>query len=178
MKFIKSNAYGNDFLLVARADAGDGRPDVLAQAMCDRHAGVGADGLIFYTLTADGAVMRLHNADGGRAEVSGNGLRCLAALVIERRGVRLPGPAVSGGAGANVVPPVPVVIETDAGPKVLAPISRFHERVTFRAAMGPARDVRQAEVDAAGGKVRAVLLSMGNPHCVIPGPLPTEDEFR
>ena len=52
--------------------------------MCDRHAGVGADGLIVYDRTSQGARMRLFNADGGRAEVSGNGVRGLAALAAPR----------------------------------------------------------------------------------------------
>ncbi len=174
MKFIKSNAYGNDFLLVARPEAGDRRPDLLARAMCDRHAGVGADGLILFDPTADGATMRLYNADGGRAEVSGNGLRCLAALVIRQRGIVLPGP----GATAGSPPPAPVIIETEAGPKTLTPLSSLHDRITFRAAMGAARDVREAEIEAAGRRVKAVLLSMGNPQCVIPGPLPADEDFH
>jgi diaminopimelate epimerase len=172
MRFIKSNAYGNDFLLVERAAAGDARAGDLARATCDRHAGVGADGLILYDLTAQGAVMRLLNADGSRAEVSGNGLRCLAALVIARRGAQLPEGSAAGAA------PAPVIIETEAGAKPLTPIARDHGRVTFRAAMGPARNVRQVEIDAAGERVDAVLLSMGNPQCVIAGPLPAEERFR
>ncbi|MDE3155213.1 MAG: hypothetical protein KGN76_08920 [Acidobacteriota bacterium] len=175
MKFIKSNAYGNDFLLVARQDAAGHRPDVLARTMCDRHAGVGADGLILFEPTADGATMQLYNADGGRAEVSGNGLRCLAALVVEQRQIGLPAP---GGPAAGGPPLAPVVITTDAGPKALTPLSRSHERVTFRAAMGAARDIRQADIDVAGRRVKAVLLSMGNPQCVIPGPLPSEADFQ
>ena len=49
--------------------------------MCHRHTGIGADGLILYTLRDRGATMRLLNADGSWSELSGNGLRCLAALV-------------------------------------------------------------------------------------------------
>jgi diaminopimelate epimerase len=56
----------------ARPRAGDG----------DRHAGIGADGLIVYVRTSQGARMRLFNADGGRAEVSGNGVRGLAAWLL------------------------------------------------------------------------------------------------
>ena len=77
--FTKAHAYGNDFLyvpLAAPVDAG-----TWARRLCDRHRGVGADGLIFYTPTPLGAAMTLFNADGSKSELSGNGLRGLAAIV-------------------------------------------------------------------------------------------------
>ena len=88
----KAHAYGNDFLFtpvnqVAEID-GNVRAE-LARRICDRHSGIGADGLVYYDLTEAGAAMTLHNADGGLAEVSGNAVRCLAALVAgERRDLR------------------------------------------------------------------------------------------
>ena len=57
----------------------------LARTLCARHTGVGGDGLIVYAFTPDGATMRLINADGSPSELSGNGLRCLAALVMRER---------------------------------------------------------------------------------------------
>ena len=66
----------------ARTSAAGVALDALAREMCDRHTGIGADGLIVYEPTADGASMRLFNADGSRAEVSGNGVRGLAALLL------------------------------------------------------------------------------------------------
>ena len=82
IRFVKAHAYGNDFLYV-RADAVDGvRLDAFARELCDRHTGIGADGLIVYEPRPDGASMRLFNADGGRAEVSGNGVRALGAILL------------------------------------------------------------------------------------------------
>ena len=86
MKFSKLQATGNDFILVdtltgpRKGDWGE-----LARAMCDRHFGVGADGLILvqYSTSAD-LKMRLFNSDGSEAEVSGNGLRCFAKYAIEK----------------------------------------------------------------------------------------------
>ena len=67
MHFTKAHAYGNDFLYVARSTvADDAALDALAREMCDRHTGIGADGLILYAPDADGASMRLCNADGSR----------------------------------------------------------------------------------------------------------------
>ena len=82
MKFTKAHAYGNDFLYVEERDVQGCALSALAREMCDRHTGVGADGLIVFGHTHAGARMRLHNADGSQAEVSGNGVRGLAALLL------------------------------------------------------------------------------------------------
>ena len=81
MRFTKAHAYGNDFLYVLTRDVERATLDSVARELCDRHRGVGADGLIVYGPTPDGAAMRLFNADGGSAEISGNGVRGLAALL-------------------------------------------------------------------------------------------------
>ena len=83
LKFAKAHAYGNDFLYVRAEDVAGARLDALAHEMCDRHAGVGADGLIVYEPAADEVRMRLLNADGSRAELSGNGVRALGALLLQ-----------------------------------------------------------------------------------------------
>jgi diaminopimelate epimerase len=158
MRFAKAHAYGNDFLYVTERAAGARAFSALAIELCDRHTGVGADGLIVYTPTPDGARMQLFNADGGRAEVSGNGLRGLGALLLadpqdERSHV---------------------IVETDAGPKRLDRLARTGVRQTFRAAMGMPTDVRQEAIDVGGERVRAVVLNLGNPQCVVLGPLPDE----
>ena len=83
LRFSKAHAYGNDFLYLRRADVGSGIAlDSLARELCDRHTGIGADGLMLYEATPDGASMQLLNADGSRSEVSGNGVRGLAALLL------------------------------------------------------------------------------------------------
>ena len=86
MKFSKLQATGNDFILT---DALTGSKKThwgeLARAICDRHFGVGADGLMLaqHSTIAD-LKMRLFNSDGSEAEVSGNGLRCFAKYAIEK----------------------------------------------------------------------------------------------
>lgn len=80
LTLAKLHATGNDFLVHA-ALTGTGEPPAPGVvALCDRHRGVGADGLITIQAGRDGADCRmvLHNADGGRAEMTGNGSRCLA----------------------------------------------------------------------------------------------------
>jgi len=153
MKLIKAHAFGNDFLLVAEDQVRDPAAVVhLARAVCERHRGIGADGLIVFAETAAGASMRLLNADGSYSEISGNGVRCLAAwLAAARPGARA------------------IDIETDAGLKRLKVLDRAGSRVTFRAAMGPPTDVTQVRLDAAGEQVEAVTMRVGNPQCVVLG---------
>lgn len=86
MKFSKLQAAGNDFILIDTITGPKGGDwEELARAMCDRHFGVGADGLI---LMQDSTIadlkMHLFNSDGSEAEVSGNGLRCFAKYATER----------------------------------------------------------------------------------------------
>jgi diaminopimelate epimerase len=162
LKFAKAHAYGNDFLYVRDADVQAAALDVLAREMCDRHAGIGADGLIVYAASTGDARMRLFNADGSRAEVSGNGVRALAALLLQGE-TRLE---------------AAVAIHTEAGVKHLSRLGREGSRQTFRASMGAPRDVRKIlPIEIAGEPVQPILLSMGNPQCVLVGPLPDEQRF-
>lgn len=162
VRVTKAHAYGNDFLLVP---ASDGRRDLaeLARRLCHRHNGVGGDGLILYELRPAGATMQLLNADGSDSELSGNGLRCLAALVARAQGL-------SPGASLQV--------QTDAGSKRLDLIDRQGERYTFRAAMGAPEDLREEMIPVAGESIRASVLRIGNPQCVVLGPLPDAVRFH
>src|SRR5215470_6748331 len=86
MDFVKTQALGNDFILVERAAIAtkdDGKFPSLGQRICDRHFGVGADGLIVWRQTDRFFDLRIINSDGSEAECSGNGLRCVAAFLIE-----------------------------------------------------------------------------------------------
>jgi diaminopimelate epimerase len=161
----KGHAYGNDFLLAPLADvrSAGGDDGLLARAMCHRHEGAGADGLILYELRDDGATMMLLNADGSPSELSGNGLRCLAALVARTR-------RLSAGAA--------VVVDTGAGRKTLELLSIEGMRYSFRAALGLPTDIRQVTIPVLGESVRATTLGMGNPQCVVLGELPDTDRFN
>src|SRR5688500_12626834 len=86
MHFAKAHGLGNDFILVAEEEA-PSAVEAWARRLCDRHEGIGGDGVIVYGLATDGVRMRLVNADGSDGEVSGNGVRCLAAFAAGRRGL-------------------------------------------------------------------------------------------
>ena len=160
LRFAKAHAYGNDFLYVEKSLVQNVALVPLARAMCDRHTGIGADGLILYAPSPEGASMTLLNADGSPAEVSGNGLRGLAALLLRN------------------TDRADVTIGTAAGDKRLSRIERRGSRQTFRAAMGAPSDVRQVSLMAGGETLSTVILGMGNPQCVVLGPLPDEARFR
>jgi diaminopimelate epimerase len=159
---VKAHAYGNDFVCVPAAEVGTDLP-ALARAICHRHHGIGADGLLLYTARNRGASMKLLNADGSWSELSGNGLRCLAAVVARNQGLS---------AGETVT------IETDAGIKPLELLARERERYTFRAAMGQPTNLRQTSIAVLGEQVTASLLEVGNPQCIVLGPLPDRDRFN
>lgn len=172
LRFSKCHAYGNDFLYVLRDAVGGAALDELAREMCDRHTGIGADGLIVYARTADGASMRLFNADGSRAEVSGNGVRGLAALLVRDDD------AGRARAGEPMAAGVTLTVGTEGGIKRLARTGSAGIRQTFRASMGLPVGLRQVAVAAAGETVTAVVLTLGNPQCVVLGALPEEERFR
>lgn len=164
LTLVKAHAFGNDFLLLDARTLPQGADRAsLARASCDRHRGIGADGLIFYEQASPerplDVTMELLNADGSYSEVSGNGVRCLAAWMAERAGA---------GAGNDVE------VLTDAGLKRLRCLERAGARWTFRAAMGQPEGVTQARIDVNGVAVDAVTLRVGNPQCVVLGDVTPE----
>ena len=163
MRVVKAHAFGNDFLLAQEQDIpGDADRPGLAREVCDRHRGVGADGLITYSDGPRGARMQLLNADGSYSEVSGNGVRCLAAWLARTRAMQV-GDSVD--------------VETDAGIKTLELLAIEGRRLTFRAAMGQPEAVRQQTIEVDGAPIEAVTLRVGNPQCVVLGEV-THDRLQ
>ena len=165
IRFAKAHAYGNDFLFVEQIRVEAAELDSLARAICRRQHGVGADGLIVYRRTPAGAAMRLFNADGSPAEVSGNGVRCLGALLVE-------------GASSAAAAARPIEIETAGGVKTLELLHARHPRYTFRAGMGRPHGLLEEELDVGGERLRVVTLSVGNPQCVVLSASTEESERR
>jgi diaminopimelate epimerase len=156
---IKAHAFGNDFLLLDDRELAAGVDRAaLARATCNRHRGIGADGLITF-VGADPVSMQLLNADGSYSEISGNGIRCLAAWLAVRREAQ-PGSTID--------------IGTDAGTKTLELLSIDGARYTFRAAMGRPEQIAQQTLDVGGQPVDVVTLRVGNPQCVVLGEVTEE----
>lgn len=149
----KYHGLGNDFLVLlgpepaALAD--------LARRFCDRKRGIGADGLIVGTADGSGVRMILHNADGSRAELSGNGLRCLAHAVLRARGEQVGTVLVTTDVGVRRAD----VIEGTGPDTVHARVEMGRITETSPPARWPALGI-----DA----LRPVAhLSIGNPHAVV-----------
>jgi len=162
MRLTKHHGLGNDFLVLLDPHRTHPLDDRVARALCDRHTGVGADGIIRATPALDAgarARMELRNADGSRAEMSGNGIRCLAQAMLLGWPADLGGEVPAGGE---------IPIETDAGRRTVT----VHERVdrvthSLSVAMGPARTGAEAPEWAGGPVARALIVDMGNPHLVL-----------
>jgi len=143
MHLRKYHGLGNDFLVLVDADGKQPVDGAVARAVCDRHRGAGADGLIRVTghgvqgtPPGEPLTMELYNADGSRAETSGNGLRCLARAVVD----------------AGVEDGPELTVQTDAGPRRLT----LHDDGSVSVEMGTAR------VEGDTG-----FVDMGNPHVVV-----------
>ena len=163
-RFSKYQACGNDFVILDELDGS--APTVDAGAVCDRWTGVGADGLIRVT-RGSSAPFRfdLTNADGSAAEISGNGMRCLAAYLGETE--RLDGDEVDVETPAGVRH---VRITRDGGRVRTAVVDMGMPNFTKAAIpmKGPAWETFQEQpIDMGGMTVTATALSMGNPHLVI-----------
>jgi diaminopimelate epimerase len=165
LAFHKYEGLGNDFLVVAARSREERFDAAQARAICDRHRGIGADGVLSVGRDSAGAFMRVVNADGSRPEMCGNGIRC-AVLHLAR----------SGEIGNETV-----AIATDAGPHECTLLALDDERRTarVRVAMRPysltpdaawlASETERldAEIAIDGRALSGTAVSMGNPHLVI-----------
>jgi diaminopimelate epimerase len=151
--FTKASACGNDFLLVEGAHA-SGDLSALTRRMCDRHRGVGADGVewLFPDTEAD-IKAHLINSDGSEAEISGNGTRCVAAEICSREDKKKP--------------KTEVVVRTGAGLKTCRLTGRQGSVFEFEADMGPPEVGGQLSIEIMGVRAVGTKVSMGNPHFVI-----------
>lgn len=155
LSLVKAHAFGNDFLLIEEASVTSmADRAALAREACERHRGIGADGLIVYSRTPGGASMQLLNADGSYSEISGNGVRCLAAAIAMRD---------------RLCPGARIDIETDAGVKRLDLLDHRNGRYTFRAAMGHPERVTKQPLTVGTEQIEAITLRVGNPQCVVLG---------
>jgi diaminopimelate epimerase len=164
LAFAKLHGTANDFVYVDARRGLPRDPAALAPALCDRHRGIGADGLILLLDSEQADCrMRIFNADGSVAEMCGNGIRGFAKFVLDRELVR----------------GIPLRVETDAGIKIVEPEMAGGRVVRVAVDMGaPVWDGRAIPVaadgevverplDVDGREYRVTCVSMGNPHCVV-----------
>ena len=167
LQFAKYEGLGNDFIIVDALEAALTLDTDGARALCDRHRGVGADGVLLIEGDLAHPRMRVINADGSQPEMCGNGLRCVA-LHLVRRGLAPAGKEF--------------IVETDAGPHLCRVASAERESL-IEVAMRPAslvpseipvvspydqhdQPVLDETFSIAGTQVKLSCVSMGNPHAV------------
>lgn len=154
--FAKAHACGNDFLIVTESAATGSDWAELTRRLCARNSGVGADGIEFFAWTGSkSGRIRLHNADGSIAEISGNGTRCVAAWMSSMIGAR-PGDELR--------------IETDAGLRIcringVRNDSQYSVEITT--GMGIPTATRKTVAINPTRSVDGIAISTGNPHFVI-----------
>ncbi|MGA8089457.1 MAG: diaminopimelate epimerase [Terracidiphilus sp.] len=154
--FAKAHACGNDFLIVTEDSAANRDFAELTRRLCARNTGVGADGIEFFAwIGSKCGRVRLHNADGSIAEISGNGTRCVAAWMSSMIGAK---------AGDELR------IETDAGLRICRINNVLADggySVEVTTGMGIPSSARKIVTLADGRSVEGIAVSTGNPHFVI-----------
>ena len=158
--FLKMHGAGNDFVLIDETRGSCGLSPDDAPWICDRHLGVGADGVLLVRRDPDGVHrMVIWNADGSVAEMCGNGIRCVARYLREDLGLRAD----------------PIPIRTDAGPRPCR-VEAQGQRYLVTVAMGRAEVAVADETVQVGGRaLRFRRVSTGNPHAVIASVDPMTD---
>ena len=148
--FMKAHAFGNDFLVI-EDNLAQGRHAAMARKLCARHTGVGADGIEFLDRRVDGSLfLRLFNADGSEAELSGNGTRCVAAWLAASEGLEQ------------------VALGTHGGVRTCKVVRREADAWWIESGMGVPRVMRRAiEIAGVEGVVEGAMVNVGNPHFVI-----------
>lgn len=160
MRFIKYQALGNDYIVLEGIPGEDPAP-ALVRAVCDRHYGIGSDGvLILRAFSEDAHVIGIYNPDGSEAEKSGNGLRIFARYLweeghISRKTVQI------------ITPSDRVIchLEEDGTVTVRMGRARFASQEVPVSSAKP--ETIREEIEAGGEKLQYTAVSMGNPHCII-----------
>jgi diaminopimelate epimerase len=147
--FVKAHACGNDFLIIAETLAQRRHVD-LARKLCSRNTSIGADGIEFLERRANGEFfLRLFNADGSEAELSGNGTRCVAAWLANSEGLR------------------DVALGTHGGVRTCRVVEAKGPVYLIESEMGVPR-VMPRTIEVPGvGNVAGAMVNVGNPHFVV-----------
>lgn len=165
LRFTKMHGLGNDYIYVdCFSQTLPGPPEVLARRLSNRRTGVGGDGLILIgPSTAADCRMEIYNADGSRAEMCGNGIRCVGKFVFDRHIARKPVVAIETDAGIRTLFIEPVhgqvdEVTVDMGPPILE-ASQIPVNFSGQVIAQP--------LSVAGQTYLVTCVSMGNPHCVV-----------
>jgi len=159
--FVKTHGLGNDFILVEKAQGIPSDYSDFTRRICDRHFGIGADGLILWNRAGDIFKVRIFNQDGSEAECSGNGLRCAAAYLMQSGRWTEDEIRMETVSGMYTLRRVGREYEADMGEPKLAP-----KDIPFVTA-APIERVVNYQLTADGQSFAITACSTGNPHCSV-----------
>jgi diaminopimelate decarboxylase len=167
--FYKYQALGNDYIVLDPCDWPEAPSPEQVRRICDRHYGVGADGILWGPITrqvdpsnVETFDLRLFNPDGGEFEKSGNGLRIFARYLWDRSLPARPDFVINTPGG-----PVVAHILDAAGDRIAMEMGRISFASAAIPVAGPAREVIEEAVAVNGRAVRITAVTIGNPHCVV-----------
>jgi diaminopimelate epimerase len=149
LDFVKAHACGNDFLILEESSAQRNHA-TLARKLCSRNTSIGADGIEFLDRRPKGELfLRLFNADGTEAELSGNGTRCVAAWLAHSEGIRH------------------VILGTHGGPRACTVLEANSPAYLIESEMGVPRVMARTLEMPGVGLVPGAMVNVGNPHFVL-----------
>lgn len=160
--FAKTHALGNDFILVERTPAVPQSYSDFARRICDRYFGVGGDGLILWNPAGDVFNLRIINQDGSEAECSGNGLRCVAAYLMQSGHWSKDEIRLQTISGIYTLRHIGQLYEADMGEPKLAP-----DDIPFKPTTRVERVVNYPLRVDEDMSFSITACSTGNPHCSI-----------
>jgi diaminopimelate decarboxylase len=170
-RFWKYQALGNDYIVLDPADWPEPPGPDLVRRICDRHRGVGSDGILWGPIGAgEPFALRLFNPDGGEFEKSGNGLRIFARYLWDRG--LAPGPDFTINTPGG---PVTAHVLDTAGSRIRMEMGCLSFNSQVIPVAGPPREVVEEEVEVAGHQLRITAVTIGNPHCVVFAEDPTPE---
>ena len=165
LKFAKMQTCGNDYIFLENFDGSITCPESLCVSFCDRHYGVGADGIILMerSQVAD-AKMRMFNSDGSEGKMAGNALRCMGKYLYDFGIVRKEELAIETGSGIKTVS-----LYTSDGKVTSACVDMGRATLDTEALRFsiPEKTVVNYPVRIAGRPYSITCVDMGNPHCVV-----------
>jgi len=162
--FRKYHGLGNDYLVIDPAIYDVNLTPEAIRLICDRHFGVGADGILYGPLKDSKSLrVRIFNPDGSEAEKSGNGLRIFARYLYEKKYVNKKHFSIKTAGGI-----VEAQIKNESASLIRLKLGKITFLSTEIPVKGPEREVVDEEMEIDGGKHRVTCVSVGNPHCVIP----------
>jgi diaminopimelate epimerase len=174
MRFAKYHGLGNDYVVIEAADLPASFGPAMVRRICDRHFGIGSDGILIHGATpVDGTFhLRICNPDGSEAEKSGNGLRIFARYLWDR-GLVAAEPFAVATRGGRVQCQV-----LEAGRFVTVQMGRANFGSTAIPVAGPDRQVLREPIIVAGESLEYSAVTVGNPHCVLIRSQISEGETR